>query len=838
MLPRLALPVALLAAAAAAQAPAPTAAQSKPAHWAFVAPVRPPVPAVRNTSWPKNDIDRFVLARLEQLGIAPSPEAERHELLRRVTFDLTGLPPTVAELDAFLADQTPDAYERVVDRLLATPAAAEESARLWLDLARYADTHGMETDNERALWRWRDWVIDAYLHNVPYDRFVQEQLAGDLLPAASLEQRIATGFNRCNPSSDEGGLIPEEYLVRYAQNRTDTFGTICLGLTVGCAQCHDHKYDPLPQRDYYRLFAYFASFDENGNDGGGLAPVPAIRAPRPQEREQLARLQAAVAEARAALAALPAPKPTEAAAAAVTLSPWLSLGPDADDRGVDVRAKERNGRTWIAHADYRDAEVHALSDTVGFTWLRRTLTAPTARTLHLDLGSDDGVKLFVDGEQRLAHRIQRAAARGQEHLELDVTAGEHELLLQIENTGGPAGFAFEIAADEHVVLTGEQRAGRTKVVAAEAARAAYEATLPLCMVSQDLATPRPVHVLRVGRYDQKGERVAPGTPAFLPPLPSDAPQDRRALAAWLFEPGQPLTARVEVNRAWLRHFGRGLVATPHDFGARGSRPSHEELLDWLAVEFAAHGYDQRALHRLLVTSATYRQSAHGRPDLAATDPGNVWLARMSRLRLPAEAIRDQALAVAGLLVADVGGPSVRPYHPPGVWEAVAFPGSNTEHYVRGDGSALYRRSLYTFWKRTAPPALLATLDAPSREQCTVERPSTNTPLQALALLSDEGCVEAARAFAARLLGAPGDDNARTARAFCELLQRAPTPREAAILADALAAQRAVFADDAVAAAQLVRVGQSAPPAGVDGRELAAFTMLTNLLLNLDEALHR
>jgi hypothetical protein len=358
------------------------------------------------------------------------------------------------------------------------------------------------------------------------------------------------------------------------------------------------------------------------------------------------------------------------------------------------------------------------------------------------------------------------------------------------------------------------------------------------MVSEDLPEPRPVHVLVRGRYDHPAERVTPGVPAFLPPLPDGAPADRRALAAWLCSPEHPLFARVAVNRAWLRHFGRGLVATPHDFGTRGARPSHPELLDWLACEFRDGGWDERRLHRLLVLSATYRQSARATAASLARDPDNVLLARQRRQRLPAEAIRDQALAVSGLLVAGLGGASVRIHQPPGIWEAVAFPGSNTENYRRDDGDKLHRRSLYTFWKRTAPPPLLVTLDAPSREQCVVERQTTNTPLQALATWNDEGLVEAARGFAARCLREPGDDTARLRFAFRTVLQRAPEPAEAAHLADALAAQRAAFAADEPAAKALLAVGTVVPPADLDARELAAWAMVANLLLNLDEALHR
>lgn len=876
------LAAALLLAIAAA-APAQT-------HWAFVPPVRPAVPAVTDTAWPRNDVDRFVLARLERQGMAPSPEATRGELLRRVTFDLTGLPPTLGELDAFEHDERPDAYERVVDALLARPAAAEESTRLWLDLARYADTHGMERDQVRALWRWRDRVLDDYAANMPFDRFVEEQLAGDLLPDATLAQRLASGFNRCNPTSDEGGLIPEEYLARYAMNRTDTFGTVFLGLTVGCAQCHDHKYDPLLQRDYYRLLAYFASFREDGNDGGVPAPAPALLAPRPDEARELARLRADAAALQAELdVAMPscdaAQQRWEAEQTAAAACRWRSLActAGASDGALPLERLADGSLRGLGQAPARgDYEVLCEGE-LGGTAALRLVALPdedlpehgpgragngnfVLTAVELAIADGDGwrdvaiaradasfaqpgfaaagvldgeaetgwalqgrhaatplyltlAKALPAGTTRLRVRL-RQQGRHQAHLlgRFALAASEEApgelpatLLASFEGLGdGDGALRRDWWRDAHV---DGHRQVRQRAAAAARAVADYEAKLPQCMVSQDLEQPRQVHVLVRGRYDQPAELVTPGTPAFLPPLPADAPADRRALAAWLLSPQQPLFARVAVNRLWLRHFGRGLVATPHDFGVRGERPSHPLLLDWLACEFRERGFDERAMHRLLVTSATYRQSAHATDAQLQRDADDVWLGRMRRQRLPAEAIRDQALAASGLLVDRFGGPSLRIPQPPGIWEAVAFPGSNTEHYVADSGDAVHRRSLYTFWKRTAPPPLLTTLDAPSREQCVVERQVTNTPLQVLALWNDEGMLEAARALAQRCLAAGGDDAARLQFAFRTLLQRAPTAAETAACAQLLQQRRE------------------------DG-EIGAWTLLANLLLGLDEALHR
>jgi hypothetical protein len=817
--------------AAAAQAP----------HWAFVAPARPTPPAGAAGAQP-DPIDRFVHERRQAQGLTAAPPASRGELLRRVTFDLTGLPPTLAALDAFERDDAPDAYERVVDRLLATTAAAEEATRLWLDLSRYADTHGMQRDQVRALWRWRDWVIDAYAANVPFDRFVTDQLAGDLLPGASDAQRIASGWNRNNPTSDEGGLIPEEYLARYAMNRTDTFGTALLGLTVGCAQCHDHKSDPLSQRDYYRLLGYFASFDEAGNDGGALAPAPAIVAPRPEEAAELQRLRAAATELR------------EAYDASWRPVPWAQVDLGAPHTVVDDGSLLVGG-TAPANGDY---ELHAVGDFAGVRALRLVAlpddTLPARGPGRADNGN------FVLGECEVRAGSATAvtpvpiatAEVSAEHAQdghpgaaaFDTDpatgwaiAGRHQpTLLHVPfATPLPAGTERLVLRLRHGTAHARHLLGRFVVhasctatasaaaqwLAAERAATEFAERLPQCMVSGERVEPRPVHVLRRGRYDQPGEQVRPGTPAFLPPLPAEAPADRRALAAWLFTAGQPLVARVAVNRIWARHFGRGLVATPHDFGVLGARPSHPELLDWLACEFRDGGWDERALHRRLVRTATYRQSSRVGEAARATDPDNVWLARMPRTRLPAEAIRDQALAAGGILVERSHGPSVKIPQPPGIWEAVAFPGSNTEHYVADTGDAIRRRSLYTFWKRSAPPPLLTSLDAPSRELCVVERQVTNTPLQVLALWNDETMVAAAAAFAQRCAAAPGGDSERVAFAFRTLLQRRPEPAELAACLVLLADARRLLAPDAAAYAE----------AGV-------WNVLTGMLLSHDDALHR
>jgi hypothetical protein len=796
-------------------------------HWAFVPPVRAAVPTAGD-GWARDDVDRFVAAARDRNGLAPTPPANRGELLRRVTFDLTGLPPTLAELDAFERDVRPDAYEHVVDRLLASPAHAEENTRLWLDLSRYADTSGMQRDQVRALWRWRDWVLDAYAANLPFDRFVTEQLAGDLLPGATDAQRIASGWNRNNPTSDEGGLIPEEYLARYAMNRTDTFGTTMLGLTVGCAQCHDHKSDPLTQRDYYRLLGYFASFAEDGNDGGALAAAPNLLAPRDDEAAELRRRRDAVDATTTTWAAVP----------------WTTLALRPTTATTTTFAVRDDGSLLATGAAPARADYElTFTNVVPGVRALRLLALPDATLPERGPGRADNGN-FVLGEIELyaetdgpEERIAIASADAEfaqpgypaaHAIDGDPNTGwalngRHEatalhLVLGAPLPAGRGRLVLRQQTHHHQHVLGHfaVRVTDTDITATLAARSAattalqqYEAALPRCMVSGDLPTPRPVHVLMRGRYDQPGERVQPGTPAVLPPLPEGAPADRRALAAWLFAKGHPLTARVAVNRIWLRHFGRGLVATPHDFGVRGARPSHPELLDWLACEFAEHGFDERRLHRRLVLSATYRQGAAVDAERSARDPDNVWLSRMSRMRLPAEAIRDQALAVAGLLLHRVGGPSVRIQQPPRIWEANALPGSNTEHYTTDAGDDLRRRSLYTFWKRTAGPPLLLVFDAPSRETCVVDRQTTTTPLQTLAVWNDEGMVAAAQAFGAMLAADGGD---AVDAAFRRLLQR-----------------QASAAERRACNTLLEHAGPE---------RAAALALLASTLLSLDEAMHR
>ena len=693
-------------------------------HWAFVAPTRPVLPASQNfksqisnlksDGWEtRTPIDRFVFARIEAAGLRPSLEADCVTLLRRVTLDLTGLPPTLDEVDEFLADKEPDAFERVVDRLLASPRYGEHQARDWLDQARYADTHGYFTDHERFMWRWRDWVIAAFNADMPFDQFTVEQLAGDLLPNATIEQRIATGFNRNHMITEETGVTPEEYRTEYVADRVRTTSAVWMGLTAGCAQCHDHKFDPLTQREFYQLFAYFNQLPEQGIAGGKQKnAAPELRLPTAEQTARQEDLQRRIREAQAKLSAL--------------------------SRDADATAKKV---------------------------------------------LDDELKMLRDDETKLL------------------------------------------------------------------------ATIATTMVMQDQAQPRDTFILERGQYDQPRKKVVAGVPAFLLTLPNDAPPNRLTFAKWLVDPRHPLTARVVVNRHWRQLFGRGLVATTEDFGVQGELPSHPELLDWLAVDLSGpadgrepmaesryHNPSQWSTKRLIrdiVTSASYRQSSAITPEHRRHDPQNRWLARASRYRLDAEVLRDSTLFASGLLAERLGGPSVKPYQPVDLWKAITYDTKSTQEYVFSTGDGLYRRGFYTYWKRQVPPPSMLQLDAPTRETCTLRRQRTNTPLQALALLNDTQFVEAARVLAQRVLSdAPASDRAGITIAFRRAVGREPSDSETQSLLRLLSAERIRFQQDRAAADALLSVGEHPVPAEMNRSELAAWTVLANVLLNLDEALSR
>ena len=1053
-------------------------------HWSFEPPARPALPVVRDGVWCRNEIDRFVMARLDSEGLEPSPPAGPEALLRRVTLDLTGLPPTPQEVEGFVADHSAGAYERVVDRLLASPRYGEHMARFWLDAARYGDTHGLHLDNAREMWPWRDWVINAFNDNMPYDEFTVEQLAGDMLPGATRSQVIASGFNRNHVSTSEGGAIADEFQVKNVADRVATTGTVWMGLTLGCAHCHEHKFDPISHTEYYQLFAFFNNTTEEPLDGNRADWAPLVRAPSPEQEAELASKDARIAEITARIDA-PSPEidaaqerwradlasrwtggwsvltPTSAASsggstlrslddgsvlaggenpakddyeiaattdatglrllrlealtddslpftgpgradnanfvlseieaeavsltdpavrapirlvgagadleqmdgpypvraaidgvigdtngwavegykrreprtavfasaepfgfeggteirvrlrfqtqfaghaigrvrlavssderlyaavAPVGLGEWRSVGPfvAADPQsafgtafgpeqelervtGIDAFGSYGEGLGWVAHPEWAEGSLQMLTGAQCATYVARTIRAPTARRITLSVGSDDAIKIWLNGRLVHENNVARALAPDQDEVVVELAPGENLLVMKIVNFAGGYGFAFRADGDEGggrflrlvpallaaapteeqaVALrrtfrrdhSPETRALYDELARDSADREAIEASLPFTLVMEERAERRPTYRLNRGEYDQAREEVRPDVPAALPPLAEGQPHDRLGLAEWIVDRRNPLTARVTVNRFWQQVFGVGIVKTAEDFGSQGEWPSHPELLDWLAVEFEESGWDVKGLMRRIVTSAAYMQDSRVTPELRARDPENRLLARGPRVRLEAEEIRDAALFAGGLLVEKLGGPSVKPYQPPGLWKAVAYPDSNTRIFMADTGEKQYRRSMYTYWKRTSPPPDMLAFDAPSRETCTVRRARTDTPLQSLVLLNDPQFVEAARGLAQRVLLAETETDARLSLAFELLVSRRPDAGELGVLRDLYEAERASYAADPAAAEALLSVGESARDGSLDPAEHAAMTNVATTILSLDEAI--
>jgi hypothetical protein len=925
-------------------------------HWAFLAPQRPKLPPVKNKGWVRNPIDAFVLARLEQEGLAPAPEAERATLIRRVSLDLTGLPPTPAEVDDFLKDTAPYAYEKVVERLLRSPRYGERMAQRWLDGARYADSNGYQTDGDRVMWRWRDWVIEAFNDNVPFDRFTVEQIAGDMLPRPTLEQRIATGFNRNHRGNSEGGVIPEEYAVEYVVDRVDTTATVWLGLTAGCAKCHNHKYDPISQKEFYQLFAYFNNVPEKGKAIKYGNSPPVIKAPTREQQvharllesqlknaearfeqlqPELARAQDAWEKSRPApvawalerglIARLSVDGPAGGGSGQPTLGPGVNgraayfdgkqvleagdLGAfgffDKFSIGAYVYPQGTQGGTVLSRmTDTERGDGYSLVLHNGKVhvhlvkrWLDDAIRVETEASLapdrwHHVLFSYDGsrlasgVKVYVDGQPaplKVNLDDLNQSFNTKEPFRVGGGGGPDSRFhgavddVRIYNHVLPPEDAALVAnldpihaiaaipepkrtpAQRHKLRTyflerhapaAVQEAAR-KLEKARRESARFDETVPTTMVMEEMPTPRDTHILIRGQYDKKGAKVLPGLPQALPPLPDGAPNNRLGLARWLVHRSNPLTARVAVNRFWQMLFGTGLVRTVEDFGAQGEWPSHAGLLDWLAVEFMdpiwavgenccgqgswseVREWDVKHLLKTIVTSATYRQASRVTKDLWHKDPDNRLLARGPHFRLSADMIRDQALFVSGLLVERVSGPSVKPYQPPGLVKEL----HGTDDEPRDHGPNLYRRSLYTFWKRTVAPPTLMTFDAANRETCVVRESRTNTPLQALNLMNDVTFVEAARVLAQRVMSEGGTSiTGRVEHAFRLATGRLPTNRERQILIADLEHHRKRYEADPTAARQLLSAGEYPRDHNLDVRELAAYTALANLLLNLDEVI--
>ena len=900
-------------------------------HWAFLTPKAPSQPSVHADSWVRNPIDFFTAARMEGLGLMPRPEADRATLIRRLALDLTGLPPTPAEVEAFVADSDSQAYEHLVRRLLDSPHYGERMAVEWLDAARYADTHGYHIDSARDMTAWRDWVIRAFNNNKPFDQFTVEQLAGDLLareksPVAGSRDAdllVASGFNRNHMINYEGGAIPEEYAAAYVHDRVNATATVWLGLTMACAQCHDHKYDPLTMRDYYSFYAFFNNVPENGLDGRNGNAAPVVRLPTENQAAELARIDEKLQEWGGRLKSADAE--VDAAQSAWESSHGSQSPVDwkmpetanlKSDQGTEFKrlddgsflatgtAPEKEVYTFTLNTSLPQVtgiRVEALADdslpshgpgrhpngNIGLSDIRIT----TAQVLKIKSATadfsqtDHAVAQAIDGDESSAWTILPQAGRNHSavfaleqpfvpksptdqltiQLFFHSPYAQHEIgRVRVSLTSAPepresSGLPDairEALAKADGERTEEQRASvrkyyreevspiargwREQQVALRKQREAIEGKIPTSMVMGEMGSMRETHMLNRGQYDQPGAVVTAATPAALPPLPPGEAPNRLGLARWLVSEQQPLTPRVIVNRYWQMYFGQGLVKSAENLGSQGDLPTHPELLDWLAVEFVRSGWNVKHIQELILTSATYRQTSAAPREQVVADPENRLLARGPRVRLGAEFIRDMALSVSGLLNPRIGGESVLPYQPSGLWEELMSREDNdaftAQKYSQDHGEKLYRRTMYTFVKRTAVHPSLATFDAPDRQVCTVRRPRTNTPLQALALMNDPTYVEASRVLGERLLASSTDDVARVETAFRLVLARAPKAAELAIVRRLLEEQRSHFGTKPEAADKLLRVGERPVGTGVNAAELAAWTVVASTLLNLDEAI--
>jgi Protein of unknown function (DUF1553)/Protein of unknown function (DUF1549)/Concanavalin A-like lectin/glucanases superfamily/Planctomycete cytochrome C len=905
-------------------------------HWSFIPPQRPALPPVKNQKWIKNPIDAFVLARLEKEGLVPSPEANPTKLIRRVTLDLTGLPPTPAEIDAFLNDTAPDAYAKVVDRLLASPRYGERMAARWLDAARYADSNGYQYDAERVMWRWRDWVINAFNRNQPFNQFTLEQIAGDLLPKATLDQKIATAFNRNHRANTEDGIIPEEYAVEYVVDRVETTSTVFMGATLGCARCHNHKYDPFTQKEFYQVFAYFNNVPELGRAMKYGNSPPMIPAPTAAQQAKLNELDqhmqvfqkfldqnsASIQKAQSAW------EKETASAAPVYWTPKEGLEAafpmEGGEAGRINQAQRFDGKTsidegdkagfdiedrfsisaWIYSDDVPDGSVVSRMEDnikgkgyglhvnhgrvhIGLTsiWADDAIRLETEETLapkrwynllltYSGSRMAEGVHLYIDGkpaklkvELDTLYRPFRNAGKPVKdplrigggwgpdrrfHGLIDDIRIYRRLLTSDEISTIAAGTplsdsARKSAAERSSVDRYQLRAWFLENAASQPVRDAWsqwkalqqqreemERTFPTVMVMAERPERKDTFILMRGAYNVHGDKVEPGVPAVLPPLPAGAPNNRLGFAEWLIDAKNPLLARVTVNRFWQMYFGTGIVKTIEDFGRQGEWPAHPELLDWLATEFIRTGWDVKAMQKLIVTSAAYRQASEASPELEQRDPDNRLLARGPRSRLPAEMIHDQALFAAGLLVEKIGGPSVKPYQPDGLWREISMQDMD---YTQGHGEDLYRRSLYTYWKRTVAPPMLANFDSALRESCVVRESRTNTPLQALNLMNDITFVEAAKFIGQRMMKEGGaDTDARLRYGFRLVTGRAPSPQEEEILRGTLLFHRDYFASKPEDLDHYLKQGESAPDPKLNRLDLASYAAVGSLLLNLDETI--
>lgn len=916
-------------------------------HWSLL-PIEPQTPpAVSDPDWPKNPIDHFVLATLDEKGWTPNAKADKETLLRRVTLDLTGLPPTIEEIDAFLADNSEQAYERVVDRLLETDAYAERMALDWMDVARYADSHGYSQDGYRHMWPWRDWVIKAFNENMPFDQFVTWQLAGDLLPSATEEQRLATAFLRNQRINSEGGIVPAEYLVEYAAERTSTVSTAFMGMTMACAKCHDHKYDPISQREFYQFYAFFNNVNEaglvqkDGNSGPQVLLTDAETSAQLDMLNQQILTQQDNVEQRARIIQtndLPPIRITPQKG----LQARFNFDRDTTDYIIDLQnrshkhrhrgdalfeaGRDGNALKFTAHdgmvvdsslavfdrsdpfsfefdlqshqeggdmmvlmklgnknQGYRGYffglndgrpefqmisaypsnlfQVRALSPIRGASWQRMTLTYDGS-------GSASGIRMFVNSRpieteiifDQLTQSILLEPSRHlilggkkQEELVFDEGHGlidnlyvyERELSpleirMRFDGTTNAARYDASLQREHYL---NQQDVGfmRVKERLFDLRRQKYALIdeLPGVMVMDDLPNPRPAYVLERGQYDAPGEQVFPGTPASILTLPAGTQKNRLGIARWLLHKDHPLTARVTVNRYWQKYFGKGLVETTEDFGNQGALPTHPALLDWLAYAFRSNNWDVKDFQKLIVMSATYQQSSQVAAEQRGKDPDNDWYARGPSDRLSGEMLRDQALAASGLLVEKIGGPSVKPYQPEGLWSEKSFFSEVLTHYEPGTGDDLYRRSMYTFWRRTSPPPSMILFDAPTRDNCTVRRQQTNTPLQALVLLNDPQFVEAARVLAGQTIAAfPQDVSNQLTDAYRRLSGFSPKTEVLALLKEMYNKEIAAFTQSPEEASKLITTGEAPTQRGINKIQHAALTVVVNTMMSFDEVVYK
>lgn len=946
-------------------------------HWSFLTPVRPPISVVKHPEWIRNPIDAFVLAKLESVGLTPAPEADRRTLARRLSLDLVGLPPAPESVERFVADQSANAYESYVDSLLESKHWGEHRGRYWLDASRYADTHGIHFDNYREMWSYRDNVIAAFNRNTAFDQFTIEQLAGDLLPNRSLDQQIASGFNRCNITTNEGGTIPEEYLVMYDRDRTETMAQVWMGLTAGCAVCHSHKFDPLSQKEFYELAAFFNNTTQNAMDGNVKDTPPIVVVPKDEdlhrfdalkseltaakqaveERRQQARptydewLASATAESLAdaipkrdqtlyiplneghgkTAKAIVGDQPRDLTLAdsaswidgqsskalqlqgtaaeiaevgnfekdrAFSCAAWVKLQPNDSQGAIAARMDKPDAgyRGWDFWVQGRRIGTHIVSN-----WPNDGLKVVSQKQIkgnewtHVVVTYDgsskaSGVKIYFNGKQQPTNieldKLQGSIATnvpfrigersggdpisgtGVQDLRLyarELTPGEVDSMARVTRFASilskPAGERSDGEKNEVYSWWLSNRDSAFQKRSATLAKLEGEqneikARGTVAHVMNEKETEAMAYVLFRGEYDKRRDEVKPATPAILPTFPGNAPRNRLGLAQWLLDPAHPLTARVTVNRFWQEVFGTGIVRTSGDFGIAGELPSNQDLLDWLAIEFRegcpnlkwptsttkVTPWDVKRFFRLMVTSNTYRQAAVATKEKLAIDPQNRLLSRGPRFRMDAEMIRDYALAASGLLVEKIGGPSVKPYQPDGVWEAVAMKESNTHDYKRDTGENLYRRSLYTFWKRSAPPASMEIFNATAREFCTVRRERTNTPLQALVTLNDTQFVEAARHTAQLVLKSQDspstDETAKLNLLSKRLVSRPFRASELPVVQKSLADLRLYYKSHLDDAQKLITDGESKPDPSIPADELAAWTMLANEILNLDEVLNK